>query len=338
MCPGPQTIIVSHMRKLLIALPAYNEEPTVASVVSGLPRSLSGADRVDVAVVDDGSTDLTARKAAEAGAKVLSHGRNLGLGAAFRTALDYARENGYRWMVTLDADGQFTPESVPRVAGPVLAGEVDLATASRFADPSLVPDGIGRVKLWGNRMVARLVSALSGVRVADATCGFRAYGPRALEMLSSFSRFTYTQEVIIDLASKGMRIREVPVEVLAHRPAGESRISGNLWRYAALSLAAMYSVSHDHRPWRFYGVPALGMMLLGGAGELFVFARWLAVGMVTPFKGVAIAGLFLVTFGAIFGLFASLADTSSHNRRLSESILADRVRTRREELEAVDDG
>ncbi len=326
------------MRKLLIALPAYNEEPTVASVVSGLPGTMDGVDRIDFLVVDDGSTDGTARAAADAGALVLSHGRNLGLGAAFRTALDYARENGYRWMVTLDADGQFSPESVPQVAEPVLSGEADLASASRFADPGLIPRGIRGIKLWGNRMVARLVSFLSGVRMADATCGFRAYGPRALELLSCFSRFTYTQEVIIDLASKGMRIREVPVEVLAERPAGRSRISGNLWRYAALSLAAMYSVSHDHRPWRFYGLPALLMMVLGVVAELFVFGRWLAVGMVTPYKGVAIAGLFLVTFGAIFGLFASLADTSSHNRRLSESILADRVRRRREEREAVDDG
>lgn len=326
------------MRKLLIAIPAYNEEPTVASVVSGLPRAMDGVDRIDVLVVDDGSTDLTADAASRAGARVLSHGRNLGLGAAFRSSLGYARENGYRWMVTLDADGQFSPASVPRVAAPVLEDRADLATASRFADPDLIPRGISRIKLWGNRRVARLVSVLSGVAVADATCGFRAYGPRALEMLSSFSRFTYTQEVIIDLASKGMRIREVPVEVLAERPAGDSRISGNLWRYAALSLAAMYSVSHDHRPWRFYGIPALVMMALGTVAEVFVFVRWLAVGMVTPYKGVAIAGLFLVTFGAIFGLFASLADTSSHNRRLSESILADRVRRRREEMEAGAEG
>jgi glycosyltransferase involved in cell wall biosynthesis len=326
------------MRKLLIAIPAYNEEPTVASVVSGLPRAMDGVDRIDVLVVDDGSTDRTADAASRAGARVLSHGRNLGLGAAFRSSLGYARENGYRWMVTLDADGQFSPASVPRVAAAVLEDRADLATASRFADPGLIPRGISRIKLWGNRRVARLVSVLSGVAVADATCGFRAYGPRALEMLSSFSRFTYTQEVIIDLASKGMRIREVPVEVLAERPAGDSRISGNLWRYAALSLAAMYSVSHDHRPWRFYGIPALAMMTLGTVAEVFVFVRWLAVGMVTPYKGVAIAGLFLVTFGAIFGLFASLADTSSHNRRLSESILADRVRRRREEMEAGADG
>jgi len=325
------------MRKMLVALPALNEEATVADVVGRVPRSLGVVDRVDVVVVDDGSTDATAARAASAGALVLSHGRNLGLGEAFRTALHHAREHGYRWMVTMDADGQFPPEGVTEVAGPVLAEEADLATASRFADPKLVPTGISPLKRWGNARVARLVSRLSGVDVADATCGFRAYGPRALERLSSFSRFTYTQEVIIDLASKGMRIVEVPVEVLAERPAGVSRISGNLWRYAALSLAAMYSVSHDHRPWRFYGIPALLLILLGAAAELFVFAHWLAVGMVTPFKGVAIAGLFMITFGAIFGLFASLADTSSHNRRLSETVIADRVRRRREELEAGDE-
>mgnify|MGYP002394912205 CR=1 FL=1 len=325
------------MRKLLVALPALNEDATVASVVNGVPRELPGADRVDVMVVDDGSVDNTAAAARSAGAEVLRHGRNLGLGEAFRSALHYARERGYRWMVTLDADGQFSAEDIPLVAAPVLKGEADLSTASRFADPNLTPQGLGRVKRWGNARVAKLVSSLSGVSLADATCGFRAYGPRAIERLSTFSRFTYTQEVLIDLASKGMRIREVPVEVLAQRPAGVSRISGNLWRYAALSLAAMYSVSHDHRPWRFYGIPALIMIVLGSLVEILIFGRWLAVGLVTPYKGAAIAGLFLITFGAIFGLFASLADTSSHNRRLSEGIMADRVRRRREEIEALED-
>lgn len=313
---------------VLVALPAFNEEATVSRVISGIPGEAFGV-AIDILTVDDGSTDSTAERAGEAGARVVSHGRNLGLGEAFRTSLEYARDNGYRVMVTIDADGQFDPAHIPLLLEPVLEGRADFVTASRFSDPELLPDMPG-IKVWGNRRVARLVSRLSGIDIDDATCGFRAYGPAALEKLSSFSRFTYTQEVIIDLASKGLSIMEVPVRVLGRRPHGDSRVARSLWRYAFLSLAAMYSISHDHRPWKFYGIPALVLFILGVSADLFVLTRWILVGRISPFTAVGLGGLFLITFSVLLFLFASLADTASHNRRLIESILSDRIRSKRE--------
>ena len=315
--------------RILIALPAFNEEATAAAVIDGIPDSISVACKPDVLLVDDGSTDDTAEIARQAGAIVISHGRNLGLGETFRTALSYARENGYHILVTIDADGQFNPEHISALVEPVIKNRADLVTASRFSDIELIPK-MPKLKIWGNRRVARLVSKLSGIQIKDATCGFRVYGPAALEKLSSFSRFTYTQEVIIDLASKGLSILEVPVKVLGERPVGSSRIASSIWRYAILSLAAMYSIAHDHRPWKFYGTPAVILMILGLAGDMFVLARWLITGRVTPFAGVAIGGLFLITFSVLLLLFASLADTASHNRHLLESVISENVRKNRE--------
>ncbi len=320
--------------RLLVAIPALDEESTIADVVSGVPRSIPGISRVDLLVVDDGSTDATAGRAEAAGAPVVSHGRNRGLGEAFRTALRHARRGGYHVLVTIDADGQFDPAGIPDLVAPITADEADLVTASRFADPSMVPE-MPAMKLWGNRRVASLVSRLAGVRVHDATCGFRALGPRALERLSSFSRFTYTQEVIIDLAGKGLRLREVPLRVLGERPVGSSRIAGNLWRYALLSLAAMYSTAHDHRPWRFYGLPGTILLAIGVAADAFVLVRWLVTGAVRPFAGIAVGGLFLITFAALLFLFASLADTASHNRSLLEDAVADRTRRHRAEADGA---
>jgi len=315
-------------KRVLVALPALNEEATVAGVISGIPVELQGAGKPDILVVDDGSKDGTADAARIAGATVISHGRNLGLGEAFRTALRYARRKGYHCLVTMDSDGQFDPSHIHTLLAPAINDEADLVTASRFADPELIPDMPG-MKLWGNRRVARLVSRLSGVPIRDATCGYRVYGPRALERISSFSRFTYTQEVLIDLAGKGLSILEVPVKVLGTRPVGTSRIARSLWRYAVLSLAAMYSTAHDHRPWRYYGIPAMVLMLLGLCADGFVFVRWLLKGTVTTFAGVAIAGLFMITFSVLLVLFASLADTASHNRHLIEEVIAQNVRRSR---------
>jgi glycosyltransferase involved in cell wall biosynthesis len=313
--------------KLLVSIPALNEDATVGGVVRGVPRSLPGVDSVDIVVIDDGSTDSTAMEAASAGARVVSHGRNRGLGDAFRTSLGIARREGYDALVTLDADGQFDPSGVPLLVEPLVSGRADLVTCSRFLGQNR---STPFVKRTGNRLVARTVSSLCGVRIHDATCGFRAYGPSALEQLSSFSRFTYTQEALIDLAWKGLNILEVPLPVKPAREHGRSRISGNLWRYAALSLGAMYSAAHDHMPWRFYGLPGFAMVLAGLAMEAFVFGRWLMVSQVTPFKGVAIAGLFLVVLGTLLLIVASLADTSSHNRHLLEEIIAENVRKNRQ--------
>lgn len=319
--------------RVLVAIPAYNEALTIDSVIGGIPADIPGTSCIDILLVDDGSTDETAEVALSAGAMVISHARNMGLGEAFRTALEFARQHGYSVMVTIDADGQFDPEHIPVLLEPVLEKRADLVTASRFADPDLVPS-MPKLKIWGNHRVAKLVGGFSGISIRDATCGYRVYGPAAIEKLSSFSRFTYTQEVIIDLASKGLSILEIPVRVLGERPVGDSRIAGNLWRYAVLSLAAMYSIAHDHRPWKFYGTPALVLMLLGVSADLFVFIRWLITGMVTPFAGVAIAGLFLMTFSVLLFLFASLADTASHNRHLLENTVAYNVRRNRADADS----
>lgn len=296
-----------------------NEEATIGEVIGAIPRELSGIP-VDVMVVDDGSTDATVETAEKAGAVVVSHGRNLGLGQTFRTMLGHARTRGYHCLATIDADGQFDPAHLPLLAGPVLAGKADFCTASRFIDPELVPTMPG-LKIWGNRRVARLVSRLSGIQVKDATCGYRFYGPVALEKVACLSRFTYTQEVIIDLAMKGVRIREVPLSIRGERSSGKSRIAGNLWRYALLSIEAMYSVAHGRSPWRFYGGPALALASLGILMDIFVLAHWISTGKITPYAAVGIGGLFLITFGILLLLFASVADIGSSNRKLLEALM-----------------
>ena len=320
------------MRRMLVAIPALDEEATIASVIGGVPDSVRGVDRLEVVVIDDGSTDRTAELAIAAGAEVISHGRNRGLGEAFRTALEHARNRGFRFMVFMDGDGQFNPADIPALADPVVSGAADMATASRFLHPGYTPE-MPALKKFGNRIVAGIVSRLSGIRIKDATCGFRVYGPGALDWLSSFGRFTYTQEVLIDLAGKGLRIAEVPLRILGSRPSGKSRISGNLCRYALLSVAAMYSSAQSKNPWRFYGRPAVYLILLGGLSDLAVLVRWVFAGRITPFASFAIGGLFLITFGLLMLLFASVADISSSSRKLIERIVADDIRRIRAESE-----
>src|SRR5688572_25501603 len=141
-----------HMR-LFVAIPALNEERTVAGVIRGVPRRIEGVERVDVIVVNDGSTDRTAAEAEGAGATVLTHHSPRGVGAAFHTALTHVISCRGDLLVTLDADGQFDPADIPALAAPVITGKADFSTASRFKDPALLPVMPG-AKVWGNRMMS----------------------------------------------------------------------------------------------------------------------------------------------------------------------------------------
>jgi glycosyltransferase involved in cell wall biosynthesis len=194
--------------KILIAIPAYNEQETLPGVLGGLPDEIEGASSIAKLVVDDGSTDGTADAARAGGAAVIRHEKNEGVGRAFQAAVEEALRRGVDAMVTIDADGQFDASQIADLVAPAIAGEADLVTGSRFQE-STRPEGMPLAKYLGNRIVAGLLRFLTGTGLSDVSCGFRAYSREALLHLNLFGRFTYTQETILDLSFKGLRIREI---------------------------------------------------------------------------------------------------------------------------------
>ncbi|MBU2488905.1 MAG: glycosyltransferase family 2 protein, partial [Proteobacteria bacterium] len=117
--------------RVLVIIPAYNEEPHIAGVARGARSAVPGA---GVLVVDDGSTDRTGALAAEAGARVMTLPFNLGYGAALQAGFHYALSRGYTHAVLMDGDGQHDPASIPGLLAPVLAGAADVAVGSRFLE------------------------------------------------------------------------------------------------------------------------------------------------------------------------------------------------------------
>jgi glycosyltransferase involved in cell wall biosynthesis len=196
-------------QRVLVVVPAWNEEASVGGVVRQLRRVVPDA---DVLVVDDGSTDRTGVVATEAGARVATLPYNLGVGAALRTGFRYAVRQGYSAVVQVDADGQHDPTEVPRLLDR-LAGADLVIGARRFG-----PDGypVGRPRRWAMRAVAGLSSRLVGVRLTDATSGFRAFGPRAVACFAADFPAEYLGDTIeaLPIAHRaGCRIVEVPVRM-----------------------------------------------------------------------------------------------------------------------------
>lgn len=304
--------------RLVVNILAYNEEATVASVVRAVPREISGIDEVIVQVIDDGSRDRTSEAARRAGAEVISHPRNLGVGTAFQTGVRSALQRGADIMVNIDGDGQFDPMQIPELVRPVLAGQADFATCSRFARASLVPQ-MPKAKRWGNRVFAWFISKLIRQRFYDVSCGFRAYSREALLRLSLRENFTYTHEVFLDLGVRGMRIVEVPLAVRGVREHGDSRVARNLVNYGLRTMKIILRAYRDYRPLRFFGMPSIPLAIIGAALMAYCVINFLFTNEWIKWAG--FTGAFLFSIAMVLAFVAIIADMLDRLRFVQEELL-----------------
>lgn len=308
--------------KLVVMMPALNEEATIGDVIRRIPRRIPGFQQVEVVVVNDDSTDRTAEVAREAGAMVITRKGRKGLGLVFRTGMEQAIRLGASVVVNIDADGQFRPEDIEALIAPIQAGRADFVTCTRFADPAFRPH-MPRVKYWGNRVVAGMINRVcgSGARFTDVSCGFRAFNREAAYRLTLFGNFTYTQEVFIDLFRKGLRIEEVPLRVRGQREHGPSRIAANVLKYGMHSLLIILRTMRDTKPLKFFGGIAAGLLAMSLAGGLWLVGWYIATGRTSPFTSlVGITGVLLV-LAFLLLVFGLLADMIGRHRQIDEELL-----------------
>ena len=267
--------------RLLVILPAFNEAVTIGDVIQRIPTAIGQIDEIEVLVVDDGSTDNTADLARRYGARVVSHSRNMGVGRAMQTGLSEAVRHSFDVAVNIDADGQFAPEDIPKLVRPVVSGDAELVTASRFKDPERIPV-MPTVKLLGNRGMSWLISQLTGERFFDVSCGFRAYSREALLRLTLTARFTYTQEMFLLLCHHGLRCAEIPIDVRGVREHGKSRVAANLFRYAIQTIGIIGGFLRDYRPSLFFSMIGHLLFLPGFGLAVFFFGHRLITGSFSP--------------------------------------------------------
>lgn len=198
-------------RNVCVLLPAYNEAAKIGFVIRKIFDLKFDGFKISVLVVNDGSHDETAPVAKEAGALVISHLVNRGVGAAFKTGLNWALENDVEFLVHMDSDGQISPGEIPLLFEPVVRDEVDMAIGSRFMN--LIPENMGHGKATVLRSLARMVGFLMGYRIFDISCGFRCMNKKVMACLAPAFDYDYIQESLIQVMAARLRIREVPVTV-----------------------------------------------------------------------------------------------------------------------------
>lgn len=244
--------------RIVIVIPAYNEERFIGTVVL---KSLRLADAV--VVVDDGSVDCTAEVAEAAGAVIVRHAQNRGKGVALNTGFRRARELDPDVVVTIDADGQHVPEELPLVTEPVLEGHADIVVGSRYLDEkSQVPVH----RIWGHHVFNFMTNQVSGVRLTDSQSGFRAFSQKALRALSFASNsFSVESEMQFLASQHNLRTVEVPITIHYHDKPKRSVIT-----HGMIVLNGVLRLIGQYRPLLFFGLPGLIVLLAGVVWGIWV--------------------------------------------------------------------
>jgi glycosyltransferase involved in cell wall biosynthesis len=230
-------------RRLAI-VPAYNEERSIEWVVSSIRAECP---EFDVIVVDDGSTDGTARLAAEAGADVLVHPFNLGIGGAMQSGFRHAFRAKYDLAVQVDADGQHDPAEIKALAAAMSTNGIDMAYGSRFIGESSYRAPLGR--RFGIRFFSLILSAVCGQRITDPTSGFRLCNRRAIELFARDYPHDYPEvEAILMVHAHRLRMLEVPVMMHPRRDGRSSITSGESIYYMIKVLLAIVVGLFRRRP------------------------------------------------------------------------------------------
>lgn len=307
---------ISSPVKLIIQIPCLNEEQTLPQTVADLPRSIPGVDRIELLVIDDGSTDRTPEVARELGVHhLIRFTANKGLARAFSAGIEFSLANGADIIVNTDADNQYCGADVEKLIRPVLEGKADIVIGDRepqtIAHFSFVKK---RLQYWGSWVVRQL----SGTDIPDTTSGFRAYSREAALHLNVVSEFTYTLETIIQAGKLSMTITHVPVRT--NPELRKSRLFRSIPGYLKRSAATILRVYTMYEPLKMFSYLGGGLIAAGlvpGLRYLYLYAIGEGVGHVQS----VVAAAVLIILGFQVLVLGVLADLIGSNRKLTEKLL-----------------
>lgn len=315
------------MSKLIIQVPAYNEEDSLRQALESLPRKVEGFDCVEWLLIDDGSRDRSVVVARAAGVDhIVSLPHNQGLARAFMAGLEASLKLGADVIVNTDADNQYDASSIHDLVRPIIRGEAMIVVGER---PIMQMANFSLLKRFLQRLGSAAVKIASSTSVPDAPSGFRAIHREAALRLYVFNDYTYTLETIIQAGRKGVPIVSVPVRVNpVTRP---SRLIRSTPLYVAQSILTILRIFVLYKPFRFFVLLGTLVMLPGialGVRFLMAYAAGQGEGHV---QSLILAAILIVTAVVIY-LSGIIADLIAANRVLLEDV---RMRLLRAEIDPV---
>jgi glycosyltransferase involved in cell wall biosynthesis len=301
--------------KLIIQIPCYNEEKTLALALAELPREVPGFDVVEWLIIDDGSTDETRRVARENGVDhIVGYTRNQGLARGFMLGLDACVKQGADVIVNTDADNQYDARFIPDLTRPIVEGKADMVIGAR---PIQMIEHFSFTKKLLQQLGSSVVRKVSHTNIPDAPSGFRAFSRDAAMKLNVFNEYTYTLETIIQAGMKQMAVSSVPVEV--NKDLRPSRLVKSISSYIKKSIITILRIFVVYKPFRFFLAMGLAIFSVGmvlGLRFLYYYLTGEGQGHI---QSVVLAGV-MMGIGFQTFLVAFIADLLSVNRKLLEEI------------------
>lgn len=293
------------MSLTIVAMPAYNEERSIAKMIIGAKKYVD-----QVVVIDDGSSDRTAEIAESAGAYVVQHETNGGYGAALRTCFDTARALGADKMVIIDSDGQHDPEEIPKLLWP-LDKSVDLVIGSRFCNGN--GKNIPAYRKVGMKVLDIATNAAGGINVTDTQSGFRAYGRRAIDCIYiDGDGMSAGSEILLQAKDNKLRVEEVEIHCRydVDRASTENPVS-----HGVKVLLMLLQDMEIRRPLYYFTVPGMVLATVGiGIGldllRAFYHGSPLNYGMTLLMILLTLVGSFMAFTGIILHAISRLIDQS----------------------------
>jgi glycosyltransferase involved in cell wall biosynthesis len=279
--------------KIIIGIPAYNEEKNIASLLIKLKKISQ-----NIIVCNDGSNDLTGKIAKELGATVIEHEKNLGYGSAIKSIFLKAREINADILVTFDADGQHRIEDINAILEPIKNNIADIVIGSRFLNNN---QEIPKYREIGIKAITKLTNVTGGTKITDSQSGFRAYSKKILkEIQPKESGMGISTEILIKTQKAGFIITEVPITILYE---GDTSTHNPISHGSSVILSTLKYVAIE-RPLVFYGIPGIIFLLVGLAFGVWTIQIYSDQGEVIT--NIALVGIGGVIMGTILMLTATI--------------------------------
>jgi glycosyltransferase involved in cell wall biosynthesis len=301
--------------KLIIQIPCYNEEGTLAVALADLPRQIEGFDEVEWLIIDDGSTDKTVDVARRNGVDhIVSFATNQGLAKGFMAGMQASLSLGADVIVNTDADNQYDASCIPELVKPILDGKAKIVVGAR---PIETIEHFSPVKKFLQRVGSSLVAKISRTAVRDAPSGFRAIHRDAALRMRVFNPYTYTLETIIQAGRNNIPIASVPVNV--NDDLRPSRLVKSIPDYLRRSLITMFRIYVLYEPLRFFSYCA-AVMFVPGMLIAIRFLYYYSIGEgAGHIQSLLFAAVCVIASGLLM-VAGTIADVVSANRVLLEDI------------------
>lgn len=234
--------------KVLLIIPAYNEEENILETVNKIKEY---SEEIDYVVVNDGSTDNTEKVLVENNINYIKLVNNLGIGGAVQTGYKYAYENQYDIAIQFDGDGQHDVTYVPKICEPLLNGQADMCIGTRYLDKSSSEFQSTFMRRLGSNIISIFIKLFTGKKITDPTSGFRAVNKEVIEEFSKNYPTEYPEpESTVSLLVNGYTVKEIPVS-MNERVGGVSSI--RLWKTIDYMVKVVLAIIIDSISFRRRG-------------------------------------------------------------------------------------